>query len=69
VSSKALLWWMAKGLELVGLVLVLVGLVWSVRLGFEDQGLASMRWEFRGLLWGGGLFLAGILIERAIKAR
>ncbi len=63
------LWWLAKGLEGVGLIVVLVGLVASVQEGMRDQGLKSMQHEMNGLLWGGGMFLAGWLLERKIGSR
>lgn len=67
--NKRSLWWFAKGLEGVGMVLVLVGVFMSISLGYEDEGLASMAIEFKGLMVGGGMFLAGWLIERWIGAR
>ena len=67
--DRRVLWWLAKGLEGLGLVLVLVGVLISVSLGFEDEGLSSMSAEFRGLAWGGGMFLAGVLLERWLKTR
>jgi hypothetical protein len=67
--QKKTLWWIAKGLEGIGMVLVLVGVFISISLGLEDEGLSSMRMEMQGLAVGGGLFLVGWSIERAIKAR
>jgi len=58
------LWWLAKALEGIGLLVVLVGVFWSISLGLEDEGLGSMRAEMNGLLIGGGLFVAGWLLER-----
>lgn len=63
------LWWLAKILQGTGMILVLVGVLISMRLGFQDEGLKSMAYEMRGLLWGGGLFLVGYFIERRIGAR
>jgi hypothetical protein len=63
------LWLLAKGLEGLGLVIVLVGLVLSIQLGFEDEGLKSMKYESYALLAGGAVFLAGMLIEKRIGAR
>jgi hypothetical protein len=63
------LWWLAKGLEGVGMLLVLVGVFISISLGLEDEGLSSMQMEMRGLAVGGGLFLLGWLIERRIGTR
>ena len=62
--SRRRLWWVAKGLEGIGLLVVLVGVFWSISLGLEDEGLGSMRAEMNGLLIGGGLFLSGWLLER-----
>jgi len=62
-------WLLAKGLEGLGLVVVLVGLVLSIQLGFQDEGLQSMKYEGYALFAGGGLFLAGWFIERRIGAR
>jgi hypothetical protein len=67
--ERKTLWWIAKGLEGVGMLLVLVGVFVSISLGLEDEGLSSMRTEMQGLAVGGGLFLVGWWIERAIKAR
>lgn len=63
------LWWLAKTLEGAGLIVVLVGVVLSMRLGLDEQGLASMRYEGTALAVGGGLFLAGWAIERVCGAR
>ena len=67
--DKRALWWLAKGLEGIGMLLVLVGVFLSISLGLEDEGLSSMQMEMRGLAVGGGLFLLGWLIERRIGAR
>ncbi|MBM3989549.1 MAG: hypothetical protein FJ298_00930 [Planctomycetes bacterium] len=67
--SKDKLWWLAKVLEGVGMVIVLLGVFVSMSEGFEGRGLESMAHEFQGLFVGGGLFLVGVLIERAIGAR
>jgi len=69
MEPKKALWWLAKGLEGVGMILVLVGVFMSISLGLEDDGLSSMRMEMQGLTVGGGLFLLGWLIERRIGAR
>jgi hypothetical protein len=63
------LWYVAKTLELVGMVLVLVGLVMSIDLGMRDEGLASMAYEGKGLLLGGALFVTGWILERSIGTR
>jgi hypothetical protein len=47
-------------------VVVLVGVFWSMSAGFAGEGLASMEHEFRGLLLGGALFVAGVLLERRL---
>ena len=67
--QKRTLWWVAKGLEGLGMLLVLVGVFISISLGLEDEGLSSMRMEMQGLAAGGALFLVGWLIERTIGAR
>jgi hypothetical protein len=59
-------WKLAKLIEGLGLLVVLVGVFWSIRLGFEDRGLESMGFEFRGLVIGGALFVIGWLLERAV---
>ena len=58
------IWMFAKLLEALGLLVILAGLFLSVRLGLGEEGLASMGAEFQGLALGGGLFLAGWLLER-----
>lgn len=63
------LWLLAKGLEGLGMVVVLVGLVLSVRLGFQDEGLKSMQYESYALVGGGAIFLVGMLLERRLGAR
>ena len=63
------MWIVAKGLEGVGMVVVLVGVVTSIQLGFKDEGLASMKYESYALIGGGAIFLAGMLLERRIGAR
>ena len=68
-SRGKILWYLAKLLEGLGMLLVLVGLVMSVQRGFEDRGLESMAYEGKGLLLGGGMFFAGWLVERSIGAR
>ncbi len=63
------LWILAKALEGLGMVIVLVGLVLSIQLGFQDEGLKSMKYESYALVAGGAIFLLGMLIERRIGAR
>lgn len=61
-------WSVAKTLQGIGLVVVLAGVLGSISLGMEDEGLASMGFEFKGLMIGGGLFLVGWFLERvAVK--
>jgi hypothetical protein len=61
---RKLIWGLAKLLQGVGLVVVLVGLFWSISLGLEEEGLKSMVYEFRGLFVGGALFVVGVVLER-----
>ena len=63
------LWLVAKGLEGLGMVVVLVGLVTSIQLGFREAGLKSMKYESYALVAGGAIFLVGLLLERRIGAR
>jgi hypothetical protein len=67
--SKATLWKVAKGLEGLGLVVIAVGVLGSIELGFHDRGLESMGLEFRALGIGGGLFAVGWIIERKLGTR
>lgn len=67
--SKRTLWWIAKALEGVGMVLVLAGVFMSISLGLEDDGLASMAIEMKGLAIGGGMFVVGWWIEQRLGAR
>ena len=67
--AKRGLWWFAKALEGVGMVVVLVGLFLSMSLGLEDDGLGSMQMEMEGLMIGGGMFLAGWILERVVGGR
>jgi len=66
---KKALWWFAKVLEGVGMLLVLVGVFMSISLGLEDDGLGSMRMEMQGLMVGGAMFAVGWLLERSLGAR
>jgi hypothetical protein len=66
---KRIVWWIAKILEGVGMLLVLIGVFWSISLGLEDDGLSSMKMEMQGLMVGGGLFIVGWLLERSVGAR
>jgi len=69
MNKQHLLWRLAKGLELVGMCVVLAGLVMSINLGMGEEGLKSMAYSGYGLLAGGGLFIAGYLLERATGTR
>lgn len=63
------LWYVAKALEGVGMVIVLVGVIVSIQLGMGEEGLKSMQYEMRALMVGGALFLAGWFLESRIGAR
>jgi hypothetical protein len=63
------LWGLAKLLEAAGLLIILVGVFWSVSLGLHDQGLESMGIEFRALGVGAALFALGWLLERSLGSR
>lgn len=60
---------LAKFLEGLGLLVILVGLMMSVEMGMRDEGLSSMRAETYGLAAGGALFAIGWLLERALGSR
>ena len=62
--NRGFVWTLAKALEGVGLVIVLVGLVLSVQTGMQDEGMKSMTFEAWGLAIGGGLFFVGLALER-----
>ena len=66
---KRTLWWVAKALEGVGMLIVLVGVFISMSEGFQGRGLESMAYEFQGLAVGGALFVAGVLLERHLRTR
>ena len=68
VPGRAI-WFLAKLLEGAGLVVILVGVLFSMGLGFQDRGLESMQIEFRGLALGAVLFAAGWLVERSVGTR
>ena len=63
------LWTFAKGLEGVGLIVILLGLLISVESGMRDESMKSMTTEAYGLAIGGGLFFLGWLLERSLGAR
>ena len=63
------LYTVAKVLQGIGLIVILVGLMLSVQLGMNDDGMESMYSEAYGLAAGGGLFLLGWFIERSVGGR
>ncbi|MFT5288731.1 MAG: hypothetical protein ACI8QS_003150 [Planctomycetota bacterium] len=67
--KSPLIWWVAKTLEGIGMIVVLVGLTVSIQLGFDDEALESMRYESYALVIGLVLFFVGWMIERRIGAR
>lgn len=69
MSGGALVWRLAKALQAVGLIAVLVGLLLSVDAGMRDESLESQRMELLGLMLGGGVFVAGWVLERAVGGR
>ncbi len=64
--SRNWIWSVAKAMEGLGLVAVLVGLVLSVQYGVQDESMESMRFELYGLVGGGLLFALGVLLERVV---
>ncbi len=60
---------LAKALEGLGMVVVLIGLVLSVELGFRDEGMSSQYAELIALLVGLLLFAVGFVIERLTGTR
>ena len=68
-DGRRWLWYLAKLLEGVGMVLVLVGLMMSIGLGFEEEGLKAQSYEGLGLAWGGGMFILGWILERVLGTR
>ncbi len=67
--ERPLLWYLAKGLEGLGLIVVLWGLVLSISLGVGEEGLQSMKVEGYALLSGGVLFVLGWALERRLGSR
>ncbi len=67
--SNSWVYYLAKGLEGLGLVVVLVGVLMSINLGLEEEGLESMKVEFYGLGAGGVLFVLGVMLERSVGSR
>ena len=67
--SKNHVWVLAKALEAIGLVVILIGLVLSMELGFRDEGMTSQWAELTGLGAGLILFLIGFSIERFAGTR
>ena len=62
--NKKAVWKLGKLLEAIGLLVILVGVLISINLGFQEEGLASMAQEFQGLMVGGSIFGVGYLLER-----
>ena len=67
--TKQHLWMLAKSLEALGLIIVLIGLVLSVELGFRDEGMTSQYAELIALLVGFVLWGIGFVIERVAGTR
>ena len=67
--DKSWAYYLAKGLEGLGLLVILCGVLLSINLGYADEGLESMKAESYGLVIGGVLFVIGILIERKLGSR
>ncbi len=63
------LYWLAKTLEGVGMIIILVGVLISIQLGMNEEGLASMKYEGTALAVGGGLFFVGWMLERSVGGR
>ena len=55
----------ARTLQFMGMGVVLVGLAFSISLGMQDEGLASMKYELYALLGGGALFVLGRLLQKS----
>ncbi|MCP3917800.1 MAG: hypothetical protein GY711_19825 [bacterium] len=66
---KNWIWTLAKGLEGVGLIVILVGVLASVQLGMNDEGLESQEVELYALLAGAGMFGVGFALEKALGTR
>jgi hypothetical protein len=56
--------WLGKGLQALGLLVILVGVLVSIGLGHLEQGLSSMMVELQALLIGVLLFAAGTFLLR-----
>jgi hypothetical protein len=70
VGNRHWAYYVAKSLEGIGMIIVLVGVVMSMQLGIgESEGMESMKAESYGLAIGGGLFVVGWIIERTIGSR
>jgi hypothetical protein len=67
--DKTWVYYLAKGLEGLGLVVVLCGVLISINLGYGEQGLESMKAETYALGIGGVLFVVGVFIERGLGSR
>jgi len=68
-DGRKWLWYLAKLLEGVGMVVVLVGLMMSIGLGLDGESLKSQSYEGYGLAWGGGMFVFGWILERILGTR
>ena len=64
--TRGWLWSLAKALEGLGLVVILLGLVLSVQTGMRDEGMKSMTYELYGLVAGGVIFVVGWVLERTV---
>ena len=64
--TRGWLWSLAKALEGLGLVIILLGLLLSVQTGMRDEGMKSMTYEAYGLGAGGAMFFVGWLLERTV---
>ena len=63
------IWYLAKGFEGIGLLVILWGLLLSIQLGMGDEGLESMKVESYALGIGVALFVVGWLMERQLGTR
>lgn len=61
-QNPAMLYWLGKALELIGMVVTLLALM--AGMGLTPSGQASMGHEFMLLGIGGGIFTLGWWLER-----
>ena len=54
---------LGRSLQVMGMVAVLAGLSLSVSLGFQDEGLSSMKYELYALFGGLTLFYLGKWVQ------